>query len=180
MKMQYIRYKTILADPPWWETGGGKICRGAQKHYDLMKTPDIINTMKNVLADRIDDKAHLYLWVTNSHFQDGFRVIEALGFRYITCITWTKNRMGIGQYFRGLTEHCLFSVKGNLPYKYLPNGKRAQGVTGFYANKTIHSEKPEIIYEMIEKVSYYPYLELFARKERSNWDRWGTEINGEK
>jgi hypothetical protein len=34
-------YSTILMDPPWNETGGGKIKRGADKHYPLVKTPDL-------------------------------------------------------------------------------------------------------------------------------------------
>ena len=41
------KYKTVLADPPWNETGGGKIRRGADKHYSLMKTEDIKNLEKN-------------------------------------------------------------------------------------------------------------------------------------
>jgi hypothetical protein len=36
-----MRYKTIYADPPWSEVGGGQIVRGAQRHYSLMKTEDI-------------------------------------------------------------------------------------------------------------------------------------------
>ena len=35
------KYKTIYADPPWREQGGGKIKRGADRHYPLMKTKDI-------------------------------------------------------------------------------------------------------------------------------------------
>lgn len=35
------QYKTICADPPWMERGGGKIHRGADRHYPLMKTQDI-------------------------------------------------------------------------------------------------------------------------------------------
>lgn len=31
------KYKTIYADPPWQESGGGKIKRGADKHYLLIK-----------------------------------------------------------------------------------------------------------------------------------------------
>ena len=34
------KYKTIYADPPWNETGGGKIKRGADKHYSLMRKKD--------------------------------------------------------------------------------------------------------------------------------------------
>ena len=40
-----------------------------------------------------------------------------------------------------------------------------------------HSKKPEILYEMIEKM--YPkhkYLELFARNKRDRWESWGNQI----
>lgn len=41
MEFPNKRYKTIYADPPWMETGGGKIRRGADAHYPLMKTREI-------------------------------------------------------------------------------------------------------------------------------------------
>ena len=171
-----MRYKTIYADPPWWEVGGGKIKRGADKHYLLMKTTEIC---KLPVVDLADENCHLYLWATNNHLPDAFKVIDAWGFRYITCITWNKDRIGLGQYFRGNTEHCLFAVKGNLPYKIL-NGKRAQGVTGFYEPKREHSRKPEKMRQMIELVSYPPRIELFAREVFDGWDYWGNEIVFEK
>lgn len=162
-------------DPPWKESGGGKIKRGADRHYPLMKTDDIINLLKEVLKDKVEDNAHIYIWVTNNFFKDGFKVMESLGFRYITCITWMKDKIGLGQYFRGKTEHCLFGVKGMVPYKEI-DGKRAQGLTGFTAVRTKHSKKPEEMYKMIEIVSYGPRLELFAREKRQGWDVWGNEV----
>lgn len=154
------------------ESGGGKIKRGADRHYQLMKTKDIMVIPVSTLTD---DNCHLYLWVTNNFLKDGLAVMEAWGFRYITTITWMKDKMGLGQHFRGMTEHCLFGVKGNLPYK-IEDGKRQQGRTGFYAAKTVHSEKPMEMREMIEKVSYDPRIELFARKEIEGWDCWGNEV----
>ena len=56
------------------------------------------------------------------------------------------------------------------------DGKRQQGVTGFYESKTIHSRKPEEMRKMIEKVSYEPRIELFARETFAGWDCWGNEI----
>ena len=35
------KYRTIYADPPWHEKGGGKIKRGADRHYPLMRTEDV-------------------------------------------------------------------------------------------------------------------------------------------
>ena len=168
-----MKYHTIYADPPWLERGGGKIKRGADRHYPLMKTSEI---MALDIASICEDDAHLYLWVTNNFLPDGLKVMEAWGFRYVTTITWMKDRQGLGQYFRGITEHCLFGVKGHLPYKLDENGKRCQGLTGFTAPRTEHSRKPEEMRDMIQRVSYGPYVELFAREPHEGWDVWGNEV----
>ena len=170
------KYQIIYADPPWAEYGGGKIKRGADKHYPLMKTYDICK-----LKIPTDNNAHLYLWVTNNKLQDGLQVMKAWGFEYKTIITWTKDRFGLGQYFRGNTEHCLFGVRGMLPYK-LTNGKRQEGITGFYAKRTDHSVKPQEMRDMIIKVSdrnEYNKLEMFARKKTKGWDVWGNEVESD-
>ena len=143
------KYKTVMIDPPWNETGGGKIKRGADRHYPLMKTKEIISLLQEVILPKLDDDCHMYLWVTNNHLPDGFEVLKALGFKYITCITWNKDRIGLGQYYRGNTEQCLFARRGMLPYKTL-NGKRQQGTTGFFEPKGRHSRKPDTMRMMIQ------------------------------
>ena len=167
------KYKTIYADPPWKESGGGKIKRGADRHYPLMTTKDIMALPVKELAE---ENCHLYLWVTNNFLEDGLKVMKEWGFRYVTTITWYKDgRPGLGQYYRGKTEHCLFGVKGILPYK-VADSKRQQGVSGFIAERGRHSEKPQEMRDMIEKVSYEPRIELFAREQHEKWDIWGNEV----
>ena len=169
------KYRTILLDPPWMEQGGGKIKRGADRHYPLMKTPDIAKLPISDLAD--EEGAHIYLWVTNNFLKDGLYLLEYRGFDYVTMITWMKDRFDLGQYYRGITEHCLFGVtKKRLPYKII-DGKRQQGVTGFYEAKREHSQKPERMYELIDKVSYSPRIELFARLPKEGYDCWGNDLN---
>lgn len=52
--------------------------------------------------------------------------------------------------------------------------KRPESV--FFANRTEHSEKPDIVYELIEQMyPEYNKLEMFSRKERNGWDSWGDE-----
>lgn len=180
------KYKTLMCDPPWMERGGGKIKRGADRHYPLMPTKDILG-MADFIKQISEENSHLYLWVTNNFLQDGLKVMEAWGFRYVTKITWYKEgRIGLGQYFRGITEDCLFGVKGKVPYKII-NGKRQQGTTGFIAPRGKHSQKPIKMKEMIEKVSYPPYVEIFARPADTDdifaepdllWNYIGNEING--
>ena len=165
-------YSTIYVDPPWPEFGGGRIKRGADRHYPLMSVREIEMLPVGLLGK---SNSHLYLWTTNNYLADAIRIVGTWGYRYITCVTWMKDRMGLGQYYRGLTEHCLFGVRGNLPYRTL-NGKRSQGVTGFYAPRGEHSAKPEQMRQMIEMVSPPEYIELFARRPVEGWTVWGDEV----
>lgn len=160
------------------EAGGGQIKRGADKHYALMKTRDIAALP---VASWAAADAHLYLWVTNNFLVDGLDVVAMWGFRYVTMVTWMKDRPGLGQYFRGMTEHCLFAVRGRLPYALTDDGHRLQGTTGFFeAERGEHSAKPCKMREMIERVSPGPRLELFARAPAEGWDVWGNEATGER
>lgn len=171
------KYKTIYLDPPWEEKGGGKIKRGCDRHYNTMSIKEIEALPVRELAD--ENGCHVYMWVTNNFLEKGLALLKKWGFEYVTTITWQKDRFGLGQYYRGITEHCLFaSTKKRLPYKVI-DGKRAQGITGFYEPKTIHSRKPCKMREMIERVSYAPRIELFAREQFDGWDCWGNEINDE-
>ena len=45
-----------------------------------------------------------------------------------------------------------------------------------YAKITKHSKKPEESFEMFDKMSHEPRIELFARNKRDGWDSWGNEI----
>ena len=171
------KFKTIYADPPWLERGAGKIKRGADKHYSLMNE-DEIAALRILVYGVTQEQAHLYLWVTNNFLPQGLRILQIWGFRYVTKIDWFKDRIGLGQYYRGKTESCLFGVKGRaLPYRVdKVTGKRSQGVTGFEAPRMLHSQKPEKMRQMIEKVSHGPYLERVARHKTQGWSVWGSEV----
>ena len=175
--MQKYSYKTIYLDPPWpHAAGGGKIRRGANRHYPLMKRAEILALPIQKLYH--PDGAHVYLWCTNPSIPDALECLEVWGLEYVTCVTWMKDKIALGQYHRSITEHCLFATTPKkLPYK-ICEGRRQQGVTGFYAPRGEHSQKPEEMRQMIEKVSYAPRMELFARKEAEGWTCVGNEIDG--
>ena len=195
-------YSTVLADPPWPESGGGKVKRGADRHYPLMRIDDIA---KLPVRDIARPDAHLYLWATNNHLPGALEVMRAWGFRYVTNLAWGKVKtsrhrnglvapngtlvaspqkeavliesvqQGLGQYFRGAHELLLFGVRGKVPYRTLPDGRRAQHPTLVLAPRGEHSRKPDVFHEVIEKVSPGPYVELFARRARPGWAVWGNQ-----
>lgn len=166
-------YRTIVADPPWNERGGGECKRGADRHYDLLKTGEIPEVMTSADCWNPADDCHLYLWATNNYLEDALWVVDELGFEYITCLTWAKPSFGLGYYFRGQTEQLLFCR--------FEETQQTEGThsTLIEAPKGEDSEKPEKVYDMIEEASGGPRLEMFAREEREGWDVWGNEVESD-
>jgi N6-adenosine-specific RNA methylase IME4 len=157
-------YRTIAIDPPW--AYSNKATRNAAANHYRTMTQDELENLEVPAAD----DCHLYLWVTNNFLRDGLDLLESWGFAYKTMLTWVKPQFGLGNYFRSATEHVLFGLKGSLP----TNGKDVPN--WFKANRTKHSEKPDLFYDIVERVSPEPRLEMFARRRRlSGWDVWGHE-----
>jgi len=162
-------FQTIVIDPPWdWgDEDGNNLFGRAKPDYATMPFEDILKSPVTRLAD---ENCHLYLWVTNWSLPKGFELIEAWGFRYITCLTWVKPSFGLGIYFRGSTEQVLFAIKGNIPLRRHDVGTHFEAPRG-----ERHSEKPNEVYGLIESCSYGPYLEIFSRHQRDGWTMWGAD-----
>lgn len=166
-------YKTVVLDPPWEEKGGGRVKRGADRHYPLVKAaamPSLITSCPH-WAEVASD-AHMYMWVTNNFLEEGLWLMGRLGFTYKTNVVWVKQRIGLGQYFRGRHEICLFGVKGDA-YSVRTADRTIPSV--LTADRGQHSKKPDAFMDLVEKRSNGPYLELFARRNRTNWTSWGNE-----
>lgn len=166
------KFATIVVDPPWdWGDEGDADQLGrARPTYATMSIDEL---MALPVAELADTDCHLYLWITNRSLPKGFALLDEWGFRYITALTWCKPSFGIGNYFRGSTEQVLFGVKGSQMLKRkdagtwfaMPRGPRG------------HSSKPAEFYPLVESCSPGPYMEIFARSERSGWCSWGAEAN---
>lgn len=176
---QFIKpFKTILADPPWrFKSRNGKL---SPEHDKCYRYPTLtLNEIKSIPVQLVADKnSHLYLWIPVSMIKDGLEVMANWGFNYKTSITWEKTRKdglpdgsGYGHYFRNATELILFGVRGSLNTHKLshsfPNIIRSR--------KREHSRKPDEQYELIESCSPGPYLELFARNKRKEWEVFGNQ-----
>ena len=160
-------FQTIVIDPPWdWGDEGDINQFGrAKPDYHTMPIEEIEKLPVGQIAD---DNCHLYLWVTNRSLPKAFRLIEAWGFRYITCLTWVKPSIGMGNYFRGSTEQVLFCVKGSQMLKRRDVGTHFEAPRG-----QGHSAKPDEFYKLVESCSYAPYIDIFGRKGREGWAVWG-------
>lgn len=173
------RFGAILVDPPWrFANRTGKM---APEHRRLRRY--VTMSLDDILALPVRDwalpKSHLYLWTPNALLAEGLQVLRAWGFVYKTNLVWYKVRKdggpdgrGVGFYFRNVTELLLLGVRGGL--RTLQPGRRQ--VNLLLHRKQQHSRKPEAFYDLIERCSPGPYLELFARTHRPGWVQWGDEL----
>jgi len=159
------KYRTILIDPPWSKNQGGNY--GAVTHYDVMSTEEIADIP---VSDLLEANAHIYLWATASTLPDALEVMKHYGGNYKSVFVWLKTKLGLGRYFRNANEFLLLGVKGKKA-----GNCNTQISWGIYPLQG-HSHKPEEVYDIIERMSDGPYLELFARRPRHGWDAWGNEI----
>ena len=175
------KFKTVLADPPWqFQNRTGKMAPEHKrlKRYETMKLDEICSLP---VADMLDTTAHLYLWVPNALMPEGIEVLKAWGFAYKTNLIWYKVRKdggpdgrGVGFYFRNVTEMILFGVKGANARTLQPGRSQVNIIRSM---KQEHSRKPDELYELIERCSPGPYLEMFARGVRPGWTSWGDQAN---
>src|SRR2546425_2092624 len=173
------KFGTILADPPWrFSNRTGKMAPEHRRltRYSTMTQQDILELPVTQVAA---EKSHLYLWVPNALILEGLEVMKRWGFTYKTQLVWFKvrkdagpDRRGVGFYFRNVTELVLFGVRGSLRTRSA--GRREPNIV--VSRKREHSRKPDELYEIIERCSPEPYLELFARHVRPGWYQWGDDV----
>ena len=187
-------YAVIYADPPWrfevWNGETAVKARGsnhgtyvsASVHYQTQTAGDISSLP---VGDLARDDATLFLWVSWPLLEQAMTIISAWGFSYKTCaFSWMKAhtaqidlfrddadvQVGMGYWTRANSEVCLLATRGH------PKRLNADVRQGIIEPRREHSRKPDCVYERIERLVAGPYLELFARARRPNWEAWGNEV----
>lgn len=169
------QYNIFYIDPPWQfdnENTGGSMISGAAQKYPTLSTDEIIAMFQKIPFAK---DSVIFMWSTNAMIPDALRILSEIGFTYKGKVTWKKTKfLGMGSWFRNVTEDCLFAIKGDIrAFKcQLPNYIEAQPGK--------HSEKPDEMRQLIEEAikDIYPKkkIELFARKESTSWKAWGNEV----
>ena len=163
-------FNVILCDAPWKYNDKHDYngTTGAETHYPSMSIEELcemkIPSAKNAI---------LFFWVTSPLLEECFAVINAWGFQYKTSFVWDKVKHNMGHYNSVRHEFLLVCTKGS----FTPEVPKLFDSVIQEERSNRHSEKPEIVYDIIEKL--YPsgkYLELFGRKKRAQWITFGNEV----
>lgn len=172
------KYQIIYADPPWQQNKGGlRKCRpnqGKDLDYPTLCLEDIRDIINNV---PVEDDHNLFLWTIDKYLPQ----TEALfgDYRLHARIIWDKEN-GIAPCFtvRFSHEYLLWFYKGK--HQGIAQDLRGKYTTVLREKATVHSRKPVVARQMIEK--FYPNqerIELFARQKTEGWDVWGNEVESD-
>lgn len=174
------RYDLILADPPWKQSKGGKKSvrvnsSGRPLDYQVCTLEEIEDHLRTA-AKLTGENAILFLWTIDKYLFEAQEIVERLGYKLHARLIWNKVT-GIPAAFtvRYGHEYLLYMYKGKL--RPVAPEERGKIHTVFTERVKRHSQKPEISFEIIERL--YPQekkIELYARRERDGWDCWGNEV----
>jgi N6-adenosine-specific RNA methylase IME4 len=186
MKISDKKYQIIYADPPWeYADQKNNDPKMGGITYPIMKLQDIKNLPVQSISQ---NNCALALWVTMPLLKEGIEVVEAWGFKYVTCLfNWiklnpsdTSDRFcitesdiysGMGHWVNGNAELCLFAKKGS-PKRMVKNVKQIQ----MWPRGRHSAKPPQIRNEIVRLFGDLPRIELFARQKTDGWDVWGNEV----
>jgi N6-adenosine-specific RNA methylase IME4 len=161
------RYQVIVSDPPWkYDARAEDTTHRGKNQYPDMDVEEICALPVGKLAQK---DCVLWLWTTNAFMREAYQCLDAWGFQAKTILTWDKERLGLGDWLRNVTEHCILAVKGK-PVVSLTNQ-----TTIIRAPRREHSRKPDEFYALVNALCPGSKLEMFARTNREGWSAWGAE-----
>jgi N6-adenosine-specific RNA methylase IME4 len=156
------RLGCIVIDPPW------PIAGAVLPYIDIQ-----VDELKSLpIGELAAGRCHLHLWtLPNSYHRIAYDIVEHWGFRVVSEFVWCKTQPGKGNYWRMSHEILLTAVQGESD-RFDDRSLRSW----MEVPRGCHSEKPDVVRQMIERASPSPRLEVFARKVTPGWYAWGHEI----
>lgn len=185
------KYQIIIIDPPWkYGLRDKDPSHRNRTPYPTMEIEDIFRLPVWQIAS---DPCYIWLWATKDYLEDAFRALSYWGFDYKNIFTWVKVvkdgdkiRIGTGHWGRNCTEFLLLGATkkakclSHLGLTNCPTAFTTEHSSAFFEQRGKHSQKPEIIYEMCDRLAASlgdaRKIELFARSARDGWDCWGNEV----
>ena len=174
----------IYIDWPWKydnqsEAGSG-FNGAAENHYPTMTVEEMrafADPTGRTIADVAAKNCVMYAWATNPFVEDCIALAQAAGFEYKSNHVWVKELQGTGFWTRGRHELLLIFTKGSP----IPPDESLRPDSVIEAPSREHSEKPEIVYDMLETLyPKIPKIEVFARRERPGWASFGNQLPTEE
>lgn len=156
-------FDTIVVDPPWaYERDYNPKSSRVASPYPEMQLKEIAEIKLPAKDDCV-----LWLWTTHKFLPESFGLLKKWGFDYKATLIWNKEKIGMGYWLRMQCEFCLLAIKGSPIW----DNKIERDIIS--TPRGGHSAKPDVFYEMVNRICTGNKLDYFARVKRKSWSVYG-------
>ena len=169
------KYRTVVIDPPWEIVlCNPEHCKGPiteKLPYEVMSDNALFNFNISQFAG---DECDLFMWTTKAKLHTAFHLLKAWGFHYSNLMVWNKKDGLCTNGFHNTLEFVLHGYRGKNNVDFTKPLE-----VYFEAKRLKHSQKPDIFYNTLLKVTSPLRVDLFARRRHVGFEPWGNEVESE-
>jgi len=167
------KYDILVVDPPWPKKKGGlresRPNQGKELDYKTMSVYEIFQLLHNAIFPACNQIHTVFMWSIDEFLVEAEHSMEAYGYKRHARMIWDKTN-GVAPAFSIRYTHEYVTWWYKPKFTQVADDQKGKYTTVFTEKAREHSRKPEVFYDMIEKMfPSHTKLDVFSRQKRKGW-----------